>query len=71
MMLAGGGVVGGLAGAALLTRAMATMLFGVGAHDLATFGAVTGFLLVTALAASYIPARRAMRLDPLAVLREE
>ena len=71
MMLAGAGVAAGLVGAALLTRAMATMLFGVGAHDLATFGAVTSFLLLTALAASSIPAWRAMRLDPLAVLREE
>ena len=71
MMLAGAGVLAGLAGAALLTRAMATMLFGVGAHDLITFGAVTAFLLATAMAASSIPAWRAMRLDPLAVLRDE
>jgi predicted permease len=71
MTLAGAGIALGLAGAALLTRAMGTLLFGVGAHDAATFTAVTGFLLGTALLASYIPARRATRLDPLAVLREE
>jgi len=71
MTLAAAGVVAGLAGAALLTRAMAGMLFGVGTHDVATFSAVTGFLLATALLASYIPARRATRLDPLVVLREE
>jgi putative ABC transport system permease protein len=71
MTLAGAGVLVGLAGAALLTRAMATLLFGVGAHDAATFAAVTAFLLLTALLASYIPARRATRVDPLVVLREE
>jgi len=71
MTLAAAGVAAGLAGAALLTRAMAGMLFGVGTHDVATFAAVTGFLLATALFASYIPARRATRLDPLVVLREE
>jgi predicted permease len=71
MTLAGAGVAAGLAGAALLTRAMAGMLFGVSTHDVATFAAVTGFLLMTALFASYIPAARATRLDPLVVLREE
>ena len=69
--LAGAGILVGLAGAALLTRAMATLLFGVGAHDAATFAAVTLFLLGTALLASYIPARRATRVDPLVVLRDE
>jgi predicted permease len=71
MTLAFAGVILGLAGGSLLTRAMSTMLFGVGAHDATTFAAVTAFLLVTALLASYIPARRATRVDPLMVLREE
>ena len=71
MMLAAAGIGVGLAGAALLTRAMATLLFGVGAHDVATFAAVTIFLVGTALLASYLPARRATRVDPLVVLREE
>ncbi|HEX3742700.1 MAG TPA: ABC transporter permease [Bryobacteraceae bacterium] len=71
MLLVGAGAVVGLACAALLTSAMATLLFGVSAHDLTTFGAVTAFLLLTALVASYIPALRATRLDPLAVLRDE
>jgi predicted permease len=69
--LAAAGIAIGLAGAALLTRAMATLLFDVGAHDAATFSAVTAFLFTTALVASYIPARRATRVDPLVVLREE
>ena len=71
MVLAGAGIVLGLAGATVLTRAMATLLFGVSAHDVLTFAAVTGFLLVTALLASYIPAMRATRVDPLLVLRDE
>jgi predicted permease len=71
MTLAGAGVGAGLVGAALLTRAMSALLFGVGEHDFATFSAVTAFLLATAFLASYLPARRATRLDPLRVLRDE
>jgi len=71
MMLAGAGIAVGLAGAAVLTRAMSTLLFGVSPHDAVTFAAVTGFLLFTALLASYIPALRATRVDPLLVLRDE
>jgi ABC-type lipoprotein release transport system permease subunit len=43
----------------------------VGAHDAATFAAVTAFLLLTAFLASYLPALRATRVDPLVVLRDE
>jgi predicted permease len=71
MMLAGAGVLVGLAGAAALTGAMSTLLFGVGAHDALTFAGVAAFLLLTAVTASYLPARRATRVDPLLVLRDE
>jgi putative ABC transport system permease protein len=65
------GVATGLAGALLLTRLMASLLYGVGASDPATYAAVAILLLVVALAASFLPARRAMRLDPATALRHE
>ncbi len=71
MTLAGAGIVAGLAGALVLTRVMASLLFGVSATDTATFLAVTVALAAVALLASYVPARRATGLDPLAALRDE
>jgi predicted permease len=65
------GSVLGLAGAALLTRVMATLLFGVSTTDAATFAAVPLVLIATAMIASYIPARRATRVDPVVALRDE
>jgi len=69
--MAGLGVLIGLAASLLLTRLMAKMLYGVSPSDPLTFFAVAGILTLVALAASYIPARRAMRVDPIVALRYE
>jgi putative ABC transport system permease protein len=71
MRLAGVGIAGGLIGAFLLTRVMAALLFGVSARDALTFSAVALFLGTVALAASYLPALRATRVDPMVALRDE
>ena len=65
------GVVVGLAAALALTRLMQSLLFGVEATDLATFLAVPGLLVLAALCASYVPARRAAAIDPAVSLRND
>jgi ABC-type antimicrobial peptide transport system permease subunit len=67
--LAMAGTAVGVAGAYGLTRLMASVLFHVSATDPATFAVVALLFLLVALAASYIPARRAARIDPMAALR--
>ena len=71
MALAAIGIVAGLMGAFSLTRVMATLLFGVSATDVATFSVVTLFLVAIALVASYVPALRATRVDPVVALHYE
>ena len=65
------GLAIGLGLAWALTRTLQNVLYGVAAADPATFGAVVGLLGAIALAACYLPARRAARLDPIAVLRAD
>lgn len=68
------GVVGVTAGGVIslwLTRLLRGLLFGITPADPFTFAASTGFVLVVALAASYLPARRASRVDPIVALRQE
>jgi putative ABC transport system permease protein len=71
MLLALGGSGLGLLGSLFVGRAMKSMLYGVGAIDLAAFGAVAIVLLVAALMACFIPARRAAKVDPMVALRYE
>jgi ABC-type antimicrobial peptide transport system permease subunit len=65
------GLIAGAAGAALTARTLRSFLFGIGPLDPAAMGAVGSILLFTAMAACYLPARRAAAMDPLAALREE
>src|SRR5436190_1740166 len=65
------GVAVGILASAGLTRLLSTMLYGVQATDVVTYGGVIGLLIAAAALASYIPARRAMRVDPMVALRYE
>jgi putative ABC transport system permease protein len=65
------GLALGLAGAALATRLIEGFLFGVSAGDPLTYAGTCAVFIAVALLASYLPARRAMRVDPITALREE
>ena len=69
--LAALGIAIGLAAAAVVTRTMQSFLYGVRATDPVTFAAVPALLMIVALLACYLPARRAAGMDPLAALRHE
>ena len=71
MELAAIGIVGGLIGSLVLTRAMTSLLFGVSSTDAVTFSSVALILGLVAFAATVIPARRATSVDPMVALREE
>jgi putative ABC transport system permease protein len=71
LLLGAAGVAVGTAGALALTRFMAGLLFGVTPTDPPTYAAIAALLLAVALLASYLPARRATRVDPMTALRYE
>jgi putative ABC transport system permease protein len=68
-MLAGAGLIIGLGAAALAARAMRQMLFGIGPFDPVSFTIMAGLLLIIAALASFLPARRATKVDPMVILR--
>ncbi|HXW08705.1 MAG TPA: ABC transporter permease [Vicinamibacterales bacterium] len=69
VVLAAAGLAIGLAGGAALTRSLDNLLYGIAAHDPLTFAVIPVVLITVALIASFHPARRAARLDPIATLR--
>jgi putative ABC transport system permease protein len=71
MTLVAAGLVAGLGGGLLLTRYLSTLLFRVDARDPIIFGVSGAMLTLVSIAACWLPARRASRVDPLTALRNE
>jgi putative ABC transport system permease protein len=69
--LIGAGIALGLLGAAAFTRVLASLLYGVSTHDPMTYGALAALLASIALVATWLPARRASRVDPIRAIRAE
>jgi len=69
-LLGGAGVIVGIVAAALLTRTLQQFIFGVSTLDMTTFAVVGLLLVVVTLAASLVPALRAVRLNPVSALRQ-
>ena len=71
LKLTAAGILAGLVAAFFLSRFLSSILFGITVHDAVTFIAVPACLIVIALLAGYLPARRATRVDPVTSLRYE
>ncbi|HWW86791.1 MAG TPA: hypothetical protein VNZ26_24515, partial [Vicinamibacterales bacterium] len=71
MLVVAAGLTSGLFVALAVTRTISSLLFGVGAADLASFAAVAALVTFVALAACALPARRAIEVEPAVVLRAE
>jgi ABC-type antimicrobial peptide transport system permease subunit len=71
LWLTAAGILIGIGVAMAVTRFMSAFLFGVGPIDPVTYAAVSGVLAVAVLVGTYLPARRATRVDPLVALRSE